>query len=300
MKTLIFDVEADFAHFKSYETTRGNYSFPFPPRTAIIGMIAGLLGFPRNEYWEFSHPLRYAKIALEVVNPVERYGLKVNYTRTREKTSIGAGSDRITLHFPNKPTHPGERGFITPIRLDLLKTIYYRVYCVLEEELFEHLANALKNRHFKYPPYLGHANLLAHVTYIGIIEGTQVQTSEMINVDGIISISSLKAENPLVSSGTYDIIYNVPYSQRIHTRSKRFDGKSTFITKTDGIDNFILQTVQGQTEVIAAFKETSLVLKFDLNKLSEALVKEPWSKMGITERIIPFWPISPRESKEIS
>ncbi|MHA1228741.1 MAG: CRISPR-associated protein Cas5, partial [Candidatus Hodarchaeales archaeon] len=176
MQILIFDIEAEYAHFRSFETTRGNISYPFPPRTAIIGLIAGILGIPRNTYWESGHPLRKTKLAIEVVKPIKRYGLKVNYTRTRESTSLGSGTNRVVFHFPNKPIHPESRGYITQVRLDLLKDVYYRVYCNFKDPLFTKFVEAVKNHHYIYPPYLGHANLLARVSYISLVNGKLVST----------------------------------------------------------------------------------------------------------------------------
>ncbi|MHA1336281.1 MAG: type I-B CRISPR-associated protein Cas5b [Promethearchaeota archaeon] len=210
-KVLIFEITGRYGFFKSMETTRYNFSYPFPPRTAIIGMIGAILGIERNTYWikdgEWKS-IANANISIEVVSKPGHYGLKLNLTQTKYTTSIAKD---VVILFPKDPLLKS-RGFVAPVRIDLLKDPWYRVYIHLDDnETQEKLKNHLKNRLFCYPPYLGHANLHANIEFIGEYEINKIDVKKPIKIDSLIPIEYIDLTKTILLGSA--IIYNqIPMS----------------------------------------------------------------------------------------
>ncbi len=68
---VIFDLTGAFAMFRKFYTNSSSLSYPFPPRTTIAGLIAGLLGYERDSYSEDLGP-EQCDIAVSVRVPVRR------------------------------------------------------------------------------------------------------------------------------------------------------------------------------------------------------------------------------------
>ena len=66
MEVLIFDLSGKMAHFRKYYTNSSSLTYYFPPRTVIIGLIAGLIGKERDSYYEiFSKDKAYVGISIK-------------------------------------------------------------------------------------------------------------------------------------------------------------------------------------------------------------------------------------------
>lgn len=163
-KALVFDIQAQYGSFQAAEATRAPVSFPFT-RTALVGLIGAMIGRERNSYWGLDDSLGNVQLGLEVVNPIIHVGLMVNYTHTRDVITMGRGNSRFKTFLSQAP---GKRGYVTAVRLDLLYEVHYRIYLHSDDEMFQgNLTKAVRESLFVYPPYLGHANLLADVVYKG-------------------------------------------------------------------------------------------------------------------------------------
>src|SRR5215208_2738517 len=86
---VIFDLTGAFAMFRKFYTNSSSLSYPFPPRTTIAGLIAGLLGYERDSYSE-DLGLERCDIAVSVRVPVRRVMQTVNYVMTEAKSSVWA------------------------------------------------------------------------------------------------------------------------------------------------------------------------------------------------------------------
>jgi CRISPR-associated protein Cas5h len=49
---LVVDVWSDYAHFRKPYTTSSPLTFAFPPRTALAGLVAAIVGLGKEEYLE--------------------------------------------------------------------------------------------------------------------------------------------------------------------------------------------------------------------------------------------------------
>ena len=48
MKIIVFDIKGKFAHFRKFYTNSSSLTYGIPPRTAICGILAAILGLERD------------------------------------------------------------------------------------------------------------------------------------------------------------------------------------------------------------------------------------------------------------
>ncbi len=275
MKFAVFELSGKYAHFKVPESTRGNFTFPFPPRTALMGLIAGILGIQRNSYWQENQKFYSAKIAVEILNIVLKDSLKINYTQTKTITSLRKIGAPITLLIPKDPGNPKSRGFITQFKLDLLKNVKYRIYVSIDDdELHKQLVKRLKEKKYVYPPYLGHANFFANINYLGNYDADYLSAGEYA-ISGLIAASALMDEKDLIyQSGGVTVVFNVPLVMKAIEEEKINDVlPETFSCEIARLENIILQ-VEREKQLKMNLNENS-AFSITINKQKKNLVLLP-------------------------
>ncbi|MFQ6061523.1 MAG: CRISPR-associated protein Cas5, partial [Thermoplasmata archaeon] len=78
---LIFDIRGRMAHFRKFYTNSSSLSYDFPPRTVICGLIAGILGMPKDSYYE-DFSLNRCRIGVAIGSPLRKIVQTVNFIRT--------------------------------------------------------------------------------------------------------------------------------------------------------------------------------------------------------------------------
>ena len=203
MNILVLDISASYAFFKIPEGTRSSYSFPFPPKTAIIGLLAGIIGEDRNQYWNDDDKFSNLKIGLQILSDVSTIPIKFNYWRSR--STITVEGYKFVL-----PGDVKDRGYTTQVKLDFLTDVKYRIFIGIESLTdWEDLVNRLQEKRYYYPPYLGHANLLAEIDFIGYFNSNNITNG---NYSTIIPKSALDNDIEVDYSniGGFKIVYGVP------------------------------------------------------------------------------------------
>lgn len=139
---LAFDVVGPVAHFRKFYTNSSSLSYTIPPRTALMGLIAALLGYERDKYYEELSSER-ARIGVRLNSPVRTVMQTVNYLATDEKD-----------------WHGTKRRTQIPLELVLPRSpeqfIRYRVYFAhADPDLARQLHKQLVQGEYRYPLYLG-------------------------------------------------------------------------------------------------------------------------------------------------
>ncbi len=135
---LVFDVTGSMAMFRKSYTTTSSVSFPFPPPTAVAGLLSAIVGFEsgssldacRAAFWE---KMKGTRIALGILTP-ERAGASRSTRNTRSRKE---SAKQITHQLSGSPKREDVAG-----RSGLLKP-------------------RVENGTFGYTPYLGVAYAIA-------------------------------------------------------------------------------------------------------------------------------------------
>jgi CRISPR-associated protein Cas5h len=159
MKVIGFNLSGKYALFTKPYTKNQPQSFIIPPKTAIAGMIGGILGFKRDEYQEKLKNLKYSV----VVKGFKKYTTRFNLLQGKNATF---GYDRKLDEFVNPLVKPpivgsGRPSKRSPTTFELLKNPSWDVFVSLEDELLEELQDRIKKNLYVYEPYLGVANAFA-------------------------------------------------------------------------------------------------------------------------------------------
>lgn len=149
---VVFDVWGDYAYFRRGYTTTSTISYPFPSRTTIAGFVAGILGYPRDSYYELFNE-ENSLIGLKIVNPIKKTRLNLNYVNTKESMHL----------FEIKSN--GKR---TQVPAEFLKDVKYRIYvCLEDKKLMDQLYTLLSEHKSVYTPYLGITECLCNFELVG-------------------------------------------------------------------------------------------------------------------------------------
>jgi CRISPR-associated protein Cas5 subtype I-B len=250
MRGFAFNLQGEFAYFKSPEGTRSTYSFPFPTKTAIVGLLAAIMGEQRNEYIS-SKDYENLKIGVRVLTKPFTYGIKMNYWRTKSIVSI---SSDLKMVLPGDVGGPHGRGFTTQVKFDYLCKVAYQVYVMDSNEesggsnFYEALKSRIKNRKYFYPPYLGHANLLAELNYIGEFNAEAIGKG---NFQTLVATSTLTDSSlELLNVGGFEMYPSVP--TKYDAVQKLLDKKSnlyTVISVPKNYDTVIVPNLGNAIEV---------------------------------------------------
>ena len=221
MKLLVFDLHGGFAYFKSPEGSRSNYSFPFPPKTALVGLMAGIMGEVRNAYWE-NPSYRDMKIGVQILKTPRTMGIKMNYWRSKTTVNVKKVGNFILPGSDAK-----SRGYTTQVKFDFLQNVEYRIYVSCEQELWDKLSKRIKERRYVFPPYLGHANLLAEIEFVGVVDAEEITEGDFVST---VPVSALDKEHPLselYSTGVFEIYPSVPAGYSVAV-SANLDGRTFY------------------------------------------------------------------------
>ncbi len=191
-KIIIFDLIGTLAHFRKFYTNSSSLSYIFPPRTTISGMIAGILGFERDSYYE-EFSVKNCRIALAIKSPVRKLVQTINYIRTKninEVTGCG-GHTQIPVEF------------LLPANNDMLR---YRIYFYCKEEkLYMDLLERLKKEDFEYPIYLGITECIGQIIFCNesIGEKLDKKGDELFEFSSVIPVHKIKALPVLIEGYRY-------------------------------------------------------------------------------------------------
>lgn len=187
---VIFDLTGAFAMFREFYTNSSSLSYPFPPRTTIAGLIAGLLGYERDSYSE-DLGLGRCNIAVSVRVPVRRVMQTVNYVMTE-----GSVWTRHAGGFDGS----GDNPLPTPVEWVFPALgeprLRYRVFVHHSDPVFaERLSGTLRDGSHVYPPYLGMSECLGEVEHVATLENW-----ELLVKDSEVSLSTVVPSEAIAGS----------------------------------------------------------------------------------------------------
>ncbi|MEM2233916.1 MAG: CRISPR-associated protein Cas5 [Nitrososphaerota archaeon] len=160
-QVLVFDVYGYMAHFRRFYSNVTSLTYYFPPRNTLSGLMACVLGIPRDgHYGRFSRDR--SDIGLAVLTPLRKLRFSVNILDTDQisyKKFRGISDE----------SGPGRVPTVTEFVLPAppYTRLRYRVFVTHEDsELLEELHNRLLMRRYAIQPALGPAYCLADLEHV--------------------------------------------------------------------------------------------------------------------------------------
>jgi len=169
---VVFDVWGDYAYFRRGYTTTSTISYPFPSRTTIAGFISGILGYPRDSYYELFNE-ENSSVGLKIINPIKKTRLNLNYINTK-----------LSMHL-FEINSSGKR---TQVPAEFLKDVKYRFYISLDDkEIMTKLYEFIKEHKSVYTPYLGITECICNFELVGEgIFSVEELNGEKVEIDSVV------------------------------------------------------------------------------------------------------------------
>lgn len=165
-----FDVTADFAHFRKVGNNSAKPSYRVPPRTTVAGLLAGIMGIPRNSYYDLFSP---SSSAVAVV-PKE-----LPHTYTMGITTVNTKADDAIQYLPKERSWHHGAEMLTPgsyVKYDRQRDTYemlvdpmYRIYVSLaDKNVHNELRERIEDSRYHYSPSLGLSECIADIRNVDI------------------------------------------------------------------------------------------------------------------------------------
>lgn len=219
---IIFDLCGAYGMFRRFYTNSSSLSYPFPPRTTIAGLIAGIMGYERDGYAEELN-MDCCRIAVSVRVPVRRVMQQVNYVMTEgdvwSKNAGGFDGSAGPIQVPVEWVFPAV-GY---------RELRYRVYVTHENmEWLERLQAILQSGTPFYPPYLGMSECPGRVEHVATAEDWRSEhREEELSLRTVVPAQAISGA-PRLESGIQIVKERMPLA---------LDGQRRLIAITDLIYN---------------------------------------------------------------
>lgn len=163
MKTIVFDIKADWGHFRKPYAPVSPVTFPFPPPPTVLGMIGAICGYGKDEYAERIGWDR-VKIAVSLKAPVKRYRTALNLVNTNSNKFFRLVGEASRSQIP----------------YEFLKSPAYRIFVAdAAVETMNDLERYLRSDTTVYTPSLGLVQCIAMVSFVGIYQSDQLPSGKL-------------------------------------------------------------------------------------------------------------------------
>ncbi len=188
MKPLVaFDLVGPMAHFRKFYTNSSSLSYHVPPRTVLMGVVAALLGWQRDTYYE-RLGLEQAAIGASLRVPVRTIVQTVNLLQTKLADWHGA---TVRTQIPTEWVLPKGREHWAVLR--------YRVFFMHRDPgITREVAERVRAGRYAFPLFLGVASCPAWVENAQVYEPDQVlwdDTPTTTRVDTVVLRERLHGEH---------------------------------------------------------------------------------------------------------
>jgi len=167
MRLLVFDVFGYAGHFRRIDSPQNFLlSYFFPPRTTLEGLIAGIMGYPRDSYYELFGTEK-CDIGLQIMRLVRKI----------EETLVSDGMEI------KKEIVVADNG----------GELQYRVFFHhIDEKIQNELERRVKEKSFVYPPYLGTSEMLASIEYVETVDADYKKSRRYLPITTLIRVGGMK------------------------------------------------------------------------------------------------------------
>jgi len=162
-RCLSFTVRGPWGHFRRIDGNVVKQTYRIIPRTTVAGLVAGMLGIGRDEYYEH-FAAGDSAIAIEPVAELRTMNVPMNTfsTAASDIKTVPKGARKLKVGLPD-PTKPRQQH-----NYEVLVDPAYRIDCWLaNEDVYDRLYETLESGKSHYVPSLGLSEYLAEVEFHG-------------------------------------------------------------------------------------------------------------------------------------
>ena len=196
MEILKIDIVGKFAHFRKFYSNSTALSFTLPPRTTVIGILAGMLGREKETYYE-EFASDKIRISVALKSSIKKQIHRLNYLKVEGPSDFRG--KKLHVQTPLEVVSPKKFS-----KDSLIYSIYISYY-EAGEQLFNELKEVITKKNFSYSLSLGTAFFLANVENIQLFPNETIEeksaSEEVVNFNSAINtdkITSIKFDKNTV------------------------------------------------------------------------------------------------------
>jgi len=188
MDMIVFELYGSMAHFRKIYSTSTSLSYFFPPRTTIIGILAGMLGRDRDSYYpEFSRD--QCRVALSVREPMRKIVQTVNYLNTDTLDEM-----HLRGKYWREPRVPTTVEIVVSEEDAIRNPVKYRVFLHHKnQKIMDEISDILCNGRFHYPLSLGAAWCLGSAQFLGRVQAEIQCPERYVDISTVVPLSLLES-----------------------------------------------------------------------------------------------------------
>jgi CRISPR-associated protein Cas5h len=166
-RIIVIDLKGAMAHFREFYTNSSSLTYSFPPRTVVTGILAGVMGLPRDSYYDKFNS-QSCRLGMSILSPFRKIMNTLNYSYMKSAT-----------HFViNKGQH-FQVQFETVIPAEnssLWGELTYRIYFWhSDKSIMDEIKGRTQQRRYKYPPFMGISEYTAELEFVEEITEDRIQ-----------------------------------------------------------------------------------------------------------------------------
>lgn len=171
-----FDVSSKVAHFRVEYTTTSAFTYPFPTRNNIVGLLGAIGGIKRQHLTKLQ---KEVKVGVQILTEIrtKTFGLNVQYGKTEVKKGIKM-LDPVALWYRKEDG----RVVALPVNYEVLLFPAYRIFVKGSGKMICSIFNKLSSEEAYFTPYLGSMfaiarieNFLEFKNYVNLKKGEKVR-----------------------------------------------------------------------------------------------------------------------------
>ncbi len=246
-----FNWKGMIAHFRQFDANSSSLSYSFPPPTVVVGMIAGIFGIERDQYYKLFSK-RFLKLSVQILTPLRKIMQTVNYIYATQASHLNMSAPNVHTQIPVE--------FVVSSQFPE-RPIAYRIFLKFEDDEFaRELEKIVTQNKMKYLPYFGSAPFSSWIEWLGIPQEFEIlESSQPIQVNSVAPVDAIAA-----NSLSLDLTEDAPPAYfREHMRREFAPGR-----EPGEIINLLWD--RNRSKIKAIFKAPVYRLKFhgeDLNVL---------------------------------
>ena len=231
-RCLSLTIRADWGHFRRIDRTVTKQTYRLPPRTTVAGMLAAVVGSPRDSYYETFSSTASA-VAIEPVGTIRTVtepmlGLSTNPDEHFESAG-GTGQKTVQVRYPDSTLNRQLHSY------ELLVDPAYRIDVAVEDESFYRaLTDRLDTGTTHYPVSMGLSEYLAWIEFHGEFT-VEPRDHESVEVDSAVPAG---AGSVVPREGVRTHVERMPAFMEADEHGRRTTGfgEYTFTTDENGIE----------------------------------------------------------------
>ncbi|MBZ4663994.1 MAG: cas5b [Caloramator sp.] len=166
MKVLVFDMKGRFAHFRKFYTNSSSLSYLLPPRTTLMGIVAAIMGYERDSYYELLSS-ENLNLSVRIMFKPRKIMQTLNYMKIENPKDVYKVKDHTQVPFEVIAAQNG--------------SVLYRVYLNhKDEEVYKIIKDKIATSRCEYPIYFGAAPFSASFEFVGEFEAENIEGTQEI------------------------------------------------------------------------------------------------------------------------